>query len=77
MKENECITLRDNTGAIIDVWFSAAKAAKALGVSTQTIYNILQGRVKRSLKIQGHLSLEDLEPELSPEEQFINLENEE
>ena len=77
MKKNECITLRDNTGAIINVWFSAAEAAKALGVSTQTIYNILQGRVKHSLKIQGHLSLEDLEPQLSPEEQFINLEGEE
>lgn len=77
MKKNECITLRDNTGAIINLWFSAAEAAKALGVSTQTIYNILQGRVKHSLKIQGHLSLEDLEPQLSPEEQFINLEGEE
>ena len=77
MKKDECITLRDNTGAIISVWFSAAEAAKALGVSIQTIYNILQGRVKHSLKIQGHLSLEDLEPQLSPEEQFINLENEE
>ena len=77
MKKNECITLRDHTGAIISLCFSAAEAAKALGVSIQTIYNILQGRVKRSLKIQGHLSLEDLEPQLSPEEQFINLENEE
>ena len=37
MKKNECITLRDNTGAIINVWFSAAEAAKALGVSTTTI----------------------------------------
>lgn len=43
LKKNECIVLRDDQGNIVDVWRNCSEAGKALGVSGQTICNILGG----------------------------------
>ena len=57
------IVLRDYDGNIIDFWRSKVEAAKSLGVSITTITNNLgQGKsVKRSRKIDGILSIEDID----------------
>lgn len=61
----ECIVLRDSeTDEIIDVYRSCAEAGRALKVTTQTISNILDGRVRRSVKIKHTLVVEPLEPYL-------------
>ena len=75
--DDEYIVLRDSdTGDIIDMWPSMNKAAKALGTSGTTIANILNGRVKRSIKVHGILSREVFE-ETDSKDKFINLDGEE
>lgn len=61
--KDKCIVLRDKDGNIIDLWRSKSEAAKCLGVSITTITNNLeQGKsIKRSTKIKGTLSIEDIE----------------
>ena len=57
-----CIVLRDkDSGEIIEVFRSCPEAAKYLGVTTQTISNILDGHVRRSVKIKHVLVVEPLE----------------
>lgn len=60
LEKNECIVLRDDEGYIIDVWRSCSEAGKALKVTGQTVCNILDGKVRRSVKVKGHLSIESL-----------------
>ena len=61
--KDKCIVLRDEDGNIINLWRNKAEAAKSLGVSITTITNNLgQGKsVKRSRKIDGILSIEDID----------------
>lgn len=55
-----------------------AEAAKALGVTRECIRLILNGRVKRSNKVKGKLSVECVELHIpTPEELFENLDGEE
>ena len=76
------IVLRDDQGFIIDMWDNKAKAAKALGVSKQTITNNLPSdtnrTVRHSLKIKGKLSEEFISIDIpTAEELFVNLPDEE
>jgi hypothetical protein len=58
----ECIVLRHKeTGEIIEVFKSCREAARYLGVTGQTVCNILDGRVRRSVKIKHTLVVEPLE----------------
>ena len=56
------IVLRDEEGFIVDMWTSKAAAARALGVTRQTIINNLSNGLhrtsRRSTRIKGTLSEE-------------------
>lgn len=75
MENNQCVVLRDEQGNLINLWRSYRQAAKDLGVSSQTIANIVTGAVRRSVKIKGILTIEELEINEAPI--FNNLEGEE
>lgn len=78
IQKNEHIILTDDLGTIIGMWKTVAQAAADLNVGKQTIMNHLEGRIKRSLKIEGKLSLMTIEeqPEPTAEELFVDLEGE-
>ena len=76
MTKTTTYIFKDYNGEVIAEFSSLDEAATTLGVTRQTICNLVSGKVKRSVKVRGTITkvVETISP---AEEEIINFEGEE